>query len=261
MNTKQHFLALRDRRLKKKLFNIILFIAYPAYIVHSCITSPFFTVFDSNVMTEALAIMFYALNTIIDLFVFFLSYSVIIYGLYRLSFNEIRPTFYLAMLAPFFKYALKLIVSPFVDGVVDTSQLLMVIYSLGVSGILEILQFLCIILISKKYIYRYKGMEAVVAKASTRIAANGAPDMSVLPFKSLFSLKNPLQRGAFAAGLVVSLVRVAMLLINDISKGIYIASIGEILLFIGGYIIELSVGVLGYLMLVYVFVSIGTKDE
>ena len=261
MDIQNHFNELRDERLKKLLFRAILFIAYPAYLLHSCVTSPLYTMLYSDVETTDFALIFYALNILIDLFVFFLSYSVVIYGAYRLSLKKIRPTFWLAMLSPVFKYLLKLIVSPIVDGIVNLDQILMDLYSIGVSSVLEILQFLIIILIANRYIDKYKGVEAVVSKASSRVGTEGAPDLNILPFKKLFDLKNPLQRGAFTSALIVTFIRILMLVINDISKGLYIIDAWSFFILIGGYILEFVIGIFGYLFMLYIFITIGSKDQ
>jgi hypothetical protein len=261
MDIQKHLTELRDEALKKKLLKIIIFIGLPAYILHSCVTSPLYTIFASDVALTEYSIIFDALNDLLDLFVFFLSYAVVLYGIYRLSLKEIRPTFYLAMLLPIIKYVLKLAVSPIVDGAIKPNDLLMGLFSFGISGAFEILQFLLIIFISKSYIDKYKQMETVVAKASKTVGNESAPDMSVLPFKKMFSIENPLQRGAIVSGAVVSTFRLVMLAINDISKGIYATDLGGYLLIIGGYILELVIGVMGYMLMLYVFITIGTKDK
>ena len=165
------------------------------------------------------------------------------------------------MLLPIFKYLLKLAVSPIVDGVIKPDDLLMGLFSFGISGALEILQFLLIVFLSKPYIDKYKQMEAVVEKASRTVGADEAPDLSVLPFRKMLSLKNPLQRGAFISAAVVSSLRLVMLAINDISKGIYALDLGGYLIIIGGYLLELVIGVMGYMLMLYVFISLGVKDR
>lgn len=262
MDIQKHILELKNERLKKRLFKIILFIAFPAYIIHSCVTSPLYTVFDSDVALKSYSLIFYILNDLIDLFVFFLSYATIIYGIYRLSIKEIKSTFCLAVLAPLFKYALKLAVSPIVDGILDFDQLLMGLYSFGISGALEIIQFLAVIFVSKSYIDRYKKMEAIVNKAAKTVApSDSTPDFSVLPFKKILSLKNPLQRGAIVSAVIVSAARLVRLLINDISKGIYAVDLGGYMILIGGYLLEIVIGIIGYMFMLYVFITLGMKDK
>ena len=261
MDIQKHVAELQNEALKKRLLRIILFFAIPAYILHSCVTSPLYTIFASDVALTDYSIIFSVLNDLLDLFVFFLSYAVVIYGIYRLSIDEIRPTFYIAMLLPIFKYLLKLAVSPIVDGAVKPTDLLMGLFSFGISGAVEVLQFVVIIFVSKSYIDKYKQMESVVAKASKTVGDENAPDLSVLPFKAMISLKNPLQRGAFVSGVVVSVLRLIMLAINDISKGIYALDLGGYLLIVGGYLLEIVIGLMGYCFMLYVFITLGTKDR
>lgn len=261
MNINNIINELSSQRIKKDLFRRILFIVYPAYFVHSCITSPIFTIFDSNVETVELALLFYALNIVIDLFVMFFSYSVIIYGIYRLSLKDIKPAFCLALLAPVFKYVLKLIVSPIIDGFVSFDQFIMDIYTIAVSGTLEMLQFLAVVLIARKYINRHKSIVEVVNKASERVGSKNPLDLQVFPFKSFFDFKNPIQRGAVASAVIVTGLRVLMLLISDISKGIVLSDFMNIVLFFGGYILELGVGFIGYMFMLYVFIHLEQKND
>ena len=261
MDIQKHVSELRDEALKKRLLRIILFITIPAYILHSCITSPLYTIFDSDVALDDYSIIFDVLNDMIDLFVFFLSYAVVLYGAYRLSLKKILPTFILAMLLPIFKYLLKLVVSPLVDGVIRPDDLLMGLFSFGISGALEILQFLLIIFVSKPYIDKYRQMEAVVAKASRTVSNGNAPNLNVLPFKRMISVKNPLQRGALISAAVVSSLRLVMLAINDISKGIHAIDLGGYLIIIGGYLLELVVGVMGYMLMLYIFITLDAKER
>ena len=261
MNINNIIDELSSKRIKKDLFRRILFIVYPAYFIHSCITSPVFTVFDSNVETGSIALLFYALNIAIDLFVMFFSYAVVIYGIYKLSLKEIRPVFYFALLAPVFKYVLKLIVSPIIDGFVSFDQFLMDLYTIAVSGTLEMLQLLAVVMIARKYINKHKSIVKVVNKASERIGAEKAPDLKVFPFNSFFDFKNPVQRGALTSAVIVTALRIVMLLINDVSKGIVLSDFMNIALFFGGYALELVVGFVGYMFMLYVFIHLEQKND
>ncbi len=261
MDIQNNVSKLLDERLKKRLLLVILCLAYPAYAVHSCITSPFYTVFDSNVETTSIALVFYALNLIIDLFVFFLSYGVVIYGMYRLSLKKISTTFWFAMLSPVFKYILKLIVTPIVDGFISIDQFLMDIYSIGISAVLEILQFLIIIFVTKKYIDKYKSLMEIINKAAARVGDENMPDYSPIPFKKLIDLKNPLQKSAFTTGAIITGIRILMLLINDFSMSSSIVGITNWAVFIGAYVLEIAVGFIGYFFMLYVFINLYSKEK
>ena len=98
----------QDLNLKKKLLFIILFIVYPACVLLSCVISPIYTITDSNVAYKVLPLILYFINTIVELFVIYLSLATVIYGMYRLPIKTIRAIMILALCAPFFKNALKL---------------------------------------------------------------------------------------------------------------------------------------------------------
>ena len=251
----------RDLKLKKRLFSIILYIAYPAYILHSCIVSPLYTITDSNVAYKGiLSLSFRFLYEVIDLFVIFLSLAVMIYGLCRLGGRKMRSVIALAMVAPVFKYLLKIIVSPFVDGFVDIDQFFMDIYTLAISGGLEILQLAVIVLLSYIGIKKYRERADAISKAYERLSDKSKVNYgeSLLPFEKIVGIKNPLQKGALISAVIILAIRIVMHVINDLAT---YANIVFNMLFFLPYILSLVAGVLGYLLMLYVFINIGLYDE
>ena len=115
----------RDLALKKRLFTLVLYVVYPAYILHSCVISPLYTITDSNVAYKGIiSLIFRFTYEIIDIFVIFFSLALLIYGLCRLTTKDMKSTIVWVMLAPLFKYLLKIVVSPFIDGFVSVDQFL-----------------------------------------------------------------------------------------------------------------------------------------
>lgn len=254
-------LSERDERLKKRLFYMILYIAYPAYILHSCIVSPLYTITDSNVALKGiLSLSLRFLYEAIDLFVIFFSLSVMVYGLCRLGGKNMRSVIALAMFAPIFKYVLKIIVSPIVDGFVDIDQFLMDVYTLGVSGGLEILQLTIIILLSYVGIKKYRARQETMRKAYEKMGHNKDLEYKeeLIPFDKIFGFRNPLQKGAFISAIVVLIVRIAMQLISDLFR--YYNIVFNMLFFLP-YILSIVASVLGYLLMIYVFMNVGLRDE
>lgn len=237
----------QDSNLKKRLLFTVLFIAYPAYILLSCVISPIHTITDSNVAYKVLPLIFYFLNVIIDIFVIYLLLSTVIYGMYRLPINDIKSVLILALLAPFFKNALKLLISPIVDGIPTINNLIVDIYSLALSGLLEILQLSAVIFLSYIVIRNYK------LKTADKVSKE-----SIIPFKKLLDLKNPLQFGAYISSLLISVIRLLMWLINDLSS-IYLPTVD--LVFFLPYVLEIIGGIIGYLFIIYVFILFAGKDQ
>ena len=251
----------RDLKLKKRLFSVILYIIYPAYILHSCVISPLYTITDSNVAYKGIiSLLLRFVYEVIDLFVIFLSLSVIIYGLCRLGLKNMRSSITVALLAPVFKYVLKIIVSPFIDGFVDLDQFMMDMYTLAISGGLEILQLTVILLLSYIGIKKYRERAEILSKAYDRLSDKSKVRYSeeLLPFEKIVGMKNPLQRSAIISAAIVFAFRIAMHVINDLST---YANIVFNMLFFLPYILSLAAGVLGYLLMLYVFINIGLHDE
>ena len=96
--------------------------------------------------------------------------------------KEIKKAYAFVLVAPVFKYVLKLIVSPIVDGIVDLEQILMDLYSIGVSCVLEILQLWIIIYVARAYIDKQKSIQSVIAKASSRMGQGTQGSNPGLPY-------------------------------------------------------------------------------
>jgi len=245
-----------DTPLSKKLFRAILLTVYPAYILHSLLFSPIYTVLYSDIgVNPVIPILLYFLLVLIDLFAFFIAFSVIIYGLCRYPAEKIKKVFALVFLAPLFKYLLKMAVSPFIDGIPTASQLSRDIFTLATSYLLEVLQFLIVLLLTFSAAKRYRERRATVVKAAAEISES----THLIPFKRLISFKNPLQYGAFISSFVIIFGRVASLAISDLSKNWKISGINGYISFFTPYVMEIVVGAIGYFFMLYVFITIYSK--
>lgn len=229
----------QDAGLKRRLLFIALFIVYPACIINSCIVSPIHTITDSNVAYRVLPLVFYFLGIIIDLFIIFISLATGIYGMYRLPVDKIRSLIILVLLAPVFKNTLKLVMSPIIDGMPTLNNFIVDIYSLAISGLLEVLQLAVVLFIAYKAIKRRN------------------KEIASIPFEKILDLKNPLQFGAFISSAVICGIRVLMWLINDLSS-IYSPTINMV--FFLPYILEIVGGIIGYGFVLYVFIIISSKE-
>ena len=80
----------------------------------------------------------------------------------------------------------------------------------------------------------------------------------LLPFEKIVGIKNPLQKGALISAVTVLVIRVVMHVINDLAT--YVNIVFNMLFFLP-YILSLVAGILGYLLMLYVFINIGLYDE
>ena len=254
---KDIFLNEQDAKLKKKLLYITLFAVYAAYAVNSCVISPIYTVTSSDITLEKLSFGFYFLGVIIDIFTIFLSLSIVIYGMCRISLRNLRSVIILTLAAPFVKNLLKLAVSPIIDGMPSINQFLIDIYSLSLSSLLEILQLAVVIFIAyipiKKYRQKLFSLRESKSNDDRRMALN----MRLIPFKSLLDLKNPLQAGAFISTFIIIAIRLLMWIINDLSM----VSVNFDFMFFLPYVLEIIGGIIGYLFMLYIYMLIGSKDS
>ena len=239
---------------RKRLFQIILFICYPLYVLHSLVVAPLFTVCDSNVaINEAFTVFLYYVMVLIDVLVFFISFSVIIYGMCIMPLKNMKKTLALIFLSPFFKYLLKFIISPMVDGIPSIDMLIVDVYSYCLSGCLEVAQYAIVLLLSYGAAKKYRDgkMLAEISKENIKEGSDIA-FRPLVPFKKLFSFKNPLQRGAIFSSVIICVGRIASLAISDINMNWKIVGINQYLTFFAPYLIETIVGLVGYFLMLYI---------
>ena len=229
----------QDYDLKKRLLFVILFIVYPVYILQACVISPIHTITDSNVAYKIIPLVFYFLGIIVDIAAIYITLATLIYGMYRIGIKDLRSVMILAIFSPAFKNLLKLIVSPLIDGVPTLNNLIVDIYSLSVSSLLEMLQLAVVVLIAYKIIKARKD------------------DKALVPFESLFNLKNPLLLSAFNSALIISVIRLSMWIINDLAYSHVTLS----MLFFLPYVLEIIGGICGYLFIVYIIISLSSRDK
>lgn len=244
--------------VKQRLLRIILFTVYPAYILHSLVVAPLFTICDSNVgVPEAITVALYFLFVLIDILVFFISFSVIIYGMCEMPLKDMRGILILIFLSPFFKYVLKFLISLLIDGIPTVDSLTMDIFSYTVSGILEILQYVIVIFLSFSSSKKYRELRLLANNPKfAESKTNRNPLIPAMPFKKIISLKNPLQLGAFFSALVLIIGRVASLAINDIANHWEIVGINQYLSFFAPYVLEIIIGAVGYFLMLYIYILI-----
>ena len=229
----------QDQDLKKRILFIILFVVYPAYILQACVISPLHTITDSDVAYKVLPLVFYFLGIIVDIAVIYITLAVLIYGMYRIDIYSFRSVMILSLVSPAFKNFLKLIISPLIDGVPTFNSFIVDIYSLAVSSLLEILQLAAVVFIAYRIIEIRKD------------------DKPITPFVSLFDLKNPLLLCAFISALIISVIRLSMWIINDLAY--YSSSVN--MLFFLPYVLEIIGGVCGYLFIVYILISLSSREK
>lgn len=250
-----------NKNLKNKLLKIILLTVYPLYIAHSLIVSPLFTILYSNAaVPDIFPVILYFLTVIIDIFVLWIMFSVVLYGLCHETLTGMKKIFILCILAPIFKYILKIIISPFIDGIPSIDTLLMDLYTIGVSCLAEIFVLLTVILLTYKSAQIYREKRSSILKTANKLGLENEPEsIRLIPFKKAYNKNNPLQRGAVISTVIITISRLLNLIISDINKGWQISGINQYIYFLSAYIIEIIVGVIGYFIMLYLFISIYSK--
>ena len=173
-----------------------------------------------------------------------------------------EKTLILILLSPFFKYLLKLIISPFIDGITSYDILIADLYSYGVSGVLEVLQYLIVTALTYTPAKKYR-QGLLILKKTDEISSEkkSISYFPLIPFKKLFSLKNPLQLGAIISAGVIVLGRITSLAISDINNHWKIVGINQYITFFAPYVVETVVGFIGYFFMLYLFIQIYSKTS
>lgn len=251
-----------DALISKKLFRTVLFFIYPAYILHSLVVSPAFTMLYYDMGVDKLfPIALYFLSVFIDIFAFLLSFAVIVYGVLNIPLKRMRSILLIIILAPLFKYALKMFISPWIDGIPDIDTILMDLYSLLISYILEIIQFALVLVASLLIAKKHRMRCLMEQKRSAYSEKSFDSDLNLMPFKKIISFKNPLQLGAMLSALVIVVGRVYSLLVRDLSLTWRLTSINQYLTLFAPYFIELIIGVIGYFFMLYVYITLFTTKN
>jgi hypothetical protein len=175
--------------------------------------------------------------------------------------KNMKNIFILILASPFFKYLLKFLITPFVDGI-SPDNIVIDLYSYGISGLLETLMYVAVILLSMRGAKKYRELGLLFKKNQTDATENKSlAYFPLIPFKSVFSFKNPLQCGAFTSAVLIIAVRVISLAIKDMSQHWKITGINQYLTFFAPYVLECLVGIVGYFMMLYIFIQFYTKTS
>ena len=116
-----------------------------------------------------------------------------------LPIKKMKKTVIIVFLSPFFKYLLKFLISPFVDGIPSLDQLAEDLYSYLISGGLEVIQYALVMLVMLKPSKKHRDGRMMGDADSVR--------SPLVPFSRILSLKNPLQLGALASAAVYPILR------------------------------------------------------
>lgn len=246
-----------DNLISKRLFRTILFIIYPTYILHSLVISPAFTTLSSDAGVDRIfPVALYFISVLIDIFAFFLAFAVIVYGVLNIPLKRMKSTLIIIFLAPLFKYLLKWFISFWIDGIPNIDNLVIDLYTLGISYVLETIQFALVLVASILIAKKYRNRCLMEQKKSALSQKTSDVDLSLMPFKKFISLKNPLQLGAIFSSLVIVAGRVYARLVNDLSYKYELTSINQYLSLLEPYVLVLIVGVIGYFFMLFVYMSL-----
>ena len=179
-----------------------------------------------------------------------LGYAAVLYALYRFPGHyAVFSWIYLA--ATLWKYLLRILVTGLLDGRITAG--LLIIH--GLSLLFEALLFLLLLLISARMQTSFRRSLRPEA-----YAADPYPDRApYLPFRSLFSFRNPLQTSAMAGGALISVSKILNLLVYDLDYGLP-ASFTEWIWVVSYYLLYILIGVLAYFLLLYCFLLYDQRD-
>ena len=124
---------------------------------------------------------------------------------------------------------------------------------------LEVLQFTVFFLIATRRLTKYRGgYEIASSAASAKGIAYPDSDSFVYPFKGAFDIKNPLLYGCFTGGIVITVSKLLLSILEEIDmavNGLAIRNAGDLLLSVAGFFTDIACGVLAYTVMVFAIIK------
>lgn len=194
---------------------------------------------------------------------FFVGYAVIAYSFFRFSAKEAFPAIFIFAGTTAYKYILNLIAGWLIfDGIpTKPSEINLALLSVSSNILLELLQHALVLVICGVIIR--KALPAYFLKEK-QIQKLGEKSFDlrecVFPFTDIYSSKNPLQRSAFYAALITTVLQIAQLLVHDIFVGGLPSSLPDALWMAAYYIGSFVVGALCYFFMILIIARLDSHE-
>lgn len=219
---------------------LFMILSFGIYAIYAYAMIPLYISMCSNVIyaDTRLPEVISTFNTVLELFVYWLSTAFVIYSIFRFGFSQsiTYPVIYLCAAA--FKYISVFLMTGVMSGEFEKSG----IKSLIIYILLEILRMAITVGLSVYLARKYKYTDPREREP-------------LFPFKKLVTLSNPVQATAFFSAFMISLARIISRIRYDIFYGAP-QSFAEAMIMIGYYLLDIAIGFIGYFAIVFIILTL-----
>ena len=229
----------------KRLTVLLSIVAFGLASLNSFVILPINYNIINNIVYNltVLPLVLQFLSSVTELIVFWCALAILIYGISVMGLRKSRPLIVTYGLAIVYKHLINFVLDCFRFGALQLSLL----SSVSFNVIMEVLIATVVIVLSHKF-----------AKENSRLGDRQR--VHLFPFRKILDTDNPIQRAALAATLTITIPRIVSRIIFDIAVG-FPTSIPDLLWMIVYYLLDIVTGVVGYLVMVYVIMSIEQKHR
>jgi len=198
----------------------------------------------------------------VNLLVFAVTYSILIYSLFFFELKKIRFMIASVMIMPIIKNAANLLTDWYTSGVpAYKDDIFSQLFAAGTYAVSEILQHLIVILIITAIIKKAKKAFEIKQKMLAKLGKSADADDGVFPFEGFYKKQNKLQRCAMFSSVVVS----AFLLLSRLVFDVFVAGppVNELdlLWIVLAYLGDIVCGVVCYLIIILLLILLHSRHK
>lgn len=230
--------------LRKKILMFFSVSAFILYSIYSFLLAPLHVYLSTNVLYSATALpeLVEFIYTACELTVFFMGFACIIYFVYRLGAKKSFSMLLVYSIFTFYKLCTNFSMS-LIMGMMSSADDISMAALTGLTYL--IIELFVLALLFFIFILIFK-------KAPSR--------KNLIPFSHMIDLKNPLQKSALAAAVIISAFKIISRIIYDFFYGAP-QSLSDFLWMVGYYASDIFIGVIAYFVIIYFLLHFDSKAE
>ena len=243
----------KRKSIKLTVLMMLLFCTLPI-IINTVGIVPLYTTVSSNVAFEASALltMLKYVQEFLDLTAYSVSFALIIFLALVISKKRALLASLLFAISVILRIPLRFVMNIVLFGTLGTlSEITIEAASLALVFAIEMIQLLIVYIFAttdaNRYLYHIELNRPNKSKKRKTFEKK-----SVLPFEKIINWYNPLQRTAIKTSILITVIKVAMRIFNDIDYGAP-KSFGEVAEMILGYSTDVLFGIVAYVISLLVF--------
>lgn len=247
-----------ENKEKKRLWRTLITVVAIFVFIYSFILAPLYTYTISDVLFDSTPVpdIIRLLLDVTDVLSYSISFSIIIYSIFKFSFRHSFKLLTIYSGAIFIKYLANFLITSFVNRFFDVSDILYIVLYF----IFDIIMLSSICIFSYVFIRRFNERKKIIEK-SNRTLGQPQTDMvqDIFSSKKIFVRENPLHCSALATAIILSLAKLISRIYSDIYFGIP-SSVAGICWMIAYYLSDILIAIISYAVSLFIFNYLNSKD-